>query len=258
MSYPIVVEVAMKTFKDTHFLITGGASGIGLATAQHLHDAGASVTLWDSNETLLSRVGTEMGVQTAVVDVTDYEQVSGGVASLAPLHGVVHAAGILRTDRFDEQAVEAQLAMVNVNLMGSVHVAQAVIPLLKQSQGSLIFMASTAAFYGPPEFLVYGATKAAVLNLAQGLRLELERDGVHIGAVCPFFTNTPMLDEGLETTLFDRFGTTHQADDVARAIVRGIRRRTFMIWPSINPAFFYWLSHVAYPFNHRIMKLFWR
>lgn len=240
------------------FLITGAASGIGLATARLLASRGGQLILWDVNEAALTAVGAELGADTAVVDVTDSDQVQTHMASCGALNGVIHSAGIIFTGLVADIPIAKQQQLINVNLGGTVVVAHAAIPYLKASRGSLVLMASTSAFYGPPEFGTYGATKAGVLGLAQTLRLELEADGVHVGVVCPFFVQTPMIEAGKTTKLYDRFGVAHTPEEVAQAIAQGMEKRRFMIWPNRNPAFFHWLSHVAYPFGHQLMRFFWR
>lgn len=250
----------MNDLTNRHFLITGAASGIGQATARLLHSRGASLSLWDVNEPALRKTAADLAAHCAVVDVTDETAVTKALAQACaargPLHGVVHCAGIIHTGAFSDVSAAAHRRVIGVNLVGSLLVAHAAVPYLRQTGGSLILLSSISAFYGPPEYASYAASKAGVLNLAQTLRLELEADGVHVGVVCPAFVNTPLL-RTQQTRLFARFGVAHSADDVARAIVRGVRRRRFMIWPSANPALFHFLSKAAYPFGHLLMKSFW-
>jgi len=239
-------------------IITGAASGIGLATARLLAAQASDLFLWDINEADLKRVGDELNMATAVVDITDNQKIKETLSGVDSLAAVIHCAGIIFTGLVEEIPIEKQQQLVAVNLTGTINMAYAAIPHLKQSKGSLIMMSSTSAFYGPPEFAAYGATKAGVLGLAQALRVELEPAGVHVGVVCPFFVQTPMIDEGEKTKLYGRFGVAHTPEQVAQAIVKGMTKRKFMIWPSRNPAFFHWLSHLGYPLSHRFMRWFWR
>lgn len=251
----------MKTFADRNFLITGGASGIGLATAHLLKEKGAQLSLWDLNERALGDVAAKLAAHTAVVDVTQSGQVVSTLdelmAEFGMLHGLIHCAGVLQSGLFTETSLDQHRRMVEVNLFGSMQVAYAIIPYLKETRGSLILLGSTSAFYGLPEYASYGASKAGLLSFAQALRLELEPTGVHVGVVSPLFVDTPMI-EAEESRFFKRFGPTHTAEEVANLILKGISRRRFMIWPGLQPAFFYWLSHVAYPFSHALTKWLWR
>jgi short-subunit dehydrogenase len=199
-----------------------------------------------------------LGAETDVIDITDIAQIQAALATQPRIDSVIHSAGIIYTGLVSDIPIEKQQRLIEVNLIGALNVAYAALPCLKASRGSLVLMASTSAFYGPPEFAIYGATKAGVLGMAQALRLELEPDGVHVGVVCPFFVDTPMIREGEKTRLYGRFGTAHTPDEVAQAIVTGIQKRKFMIWPSRNPAFFHWLSHYGYPLSHVMMRWFWR
>lgn len=252
----------MPNLQHRTFLITGGASGIGLETARLLRQHGATVALWDVNEAGLKQAESALGAETAVLDITQPAQVQQAVQQLitqfGALHGVVHCAGILRSGTLQQIPLEQQIKVVEINLTGSVILLNATLPHLAQTHGSFVLLSSISAFYGPPEFATYGASKAGVLSLAQSMRLEMEHSGVHIGVVCPFFVATPMLADAANARMFKRFGVAHTPQEVAQAILHGIHRRKFMIWPSLNPFFFHWLSHMAYPLSHWFMKLFWK
>lgn len=251
---------AMNGFADCHFIVTGAASGIGLATARLLHDQGAQLTLWDIDAERLTEVGQALGVETAVLDVTQPEAVTQAmaraVAAAGPLSGLIHSAGVIRTGPFADVSLNDHQRIIAVNLLGSLNVAHAAIPHVRSTRGSLVFLSSISAFYGPPEYTSYGASKAGVLNFAQALRLELEEDGIHVGVVCPAFVDTPMLMTQ-NTRLFRRFGVAHHPEQVATTILRGMKQRRFMLWPSRNPAFFHFLSKAGYPLGHALMRLFW-
>jgi NAD(P)-dependent dehydrogenase (short-subunit alcohol dehydrogenase family) len=248
-------------FQERHFLITGGASGIGLTTARLLKAQGARLSLWDVNEAALRQAGETLGAQTAVVDITEPAQVEWALTEAlnrhGSLHGVIHAAGIMHTGPFEAIPPAAHRRLIDINLFGTVLVAQTAVAALRATRGSLVLLSSISAFYGPPEFAAYGATKAGVLGFAQAIRLELEQSGIHVGVVCPFFVATPLI-EGQQTRLFKRFGVAHTPEAVAQSILNGIRRRRFMIWTGAQPAIFHWLSHAGYPLRHLFMRLWWR
>lgn len=252
----------MSSLEGRNYVITGGASGIGLATARLLQKSGANLVLWDVAGEKLQQAGESLGAETAVVDVTQPDQVEAAMAKavsrLGSLDGLIHCAGILRSGAFTEIPLAVQRQVVDINLNGSIAVAFTAVPYLQQSKGSLILLASTSAFYGPPEFAAYGASKAGVLSLAQSLRLELEDTGLHIGVVCPFFVSSPMLNDFKDSRMYDQFGAAHTPEEVAQAIVKSLTRRQFMIWPSANPAFFYAVSHLVYPLRHLVLKFLWR
>jgi short-subunit dehydrogenase len=252
-----------NSLSNHNFIITGGASGIGLATARILKQHGASLAVWDVNAGALHKVAGELAACVANVDITQPERVSAAMqetaAQMGTIHGVVHSAGIMHTGVLDQIPIEAHRRLVEVNLFGSIAIAHAAIPHLRVARGSLVFMASTAGYFGTPEFNTYGATKAGVVNLGQALRIELAGTGVHIGVVCPFFASTPMLDtDNQNARLFRRFGMKHRPEDVARAIVRGIERRSFMIWPTFETRFLFWLSRYTSFVGYPVMRMLWR
>lgn len=238
-------------FTGRSFVVTGGGSGIGAATAQALRARGARVQTIDL-----------AGDVDHLVDVTDAAATRAAFDSAAAdggIDGVVHSAGILSTGPFAELDVERQLAIVNVNLGGTVSVAHAAVPHLRASRGSLVLMGSASGFQGPPEYATYGATKAAVIALAQSLRIELEDDGVHVTTCNPLFTSTPMLGRPEEgAALLRSMGAVHTADEVAAAIVRGIERRSSMILPGFKPKAMRFLDNWLGVLGHPIMRMTWR
>lgn len=253
-----------QNFHQKGIIITGAASGIGRATAVLLAQRGANLALWDVHETALAEVARETGGVAQSVDISQPEEVvaamNTAVAHLGSLTAVVHSAGILATGYFADIPLAKHTQIVNVNLLGTTAVAHAALPHLAHTGGSLIFLSSTSALYGPPEYASYGATKAGVLALAQALRLETAGQGIHIGAVIPSFVDTPMnANHNPGITLYERFGVSHTAQDVAQAIVaQGLEKRRFHIWPGAEPRLLYLLSWLGRPWGDKLMKLFWR
>jgi NAD(P)-dependent dehydrogenase (short-subunit alcohol dehydrogenase family) len=231
-------------FMNRTFVITGGASGIGLSTARQLHLLGAKVALWDVNKTALDQVSD---VYTCCVDITDPESVllaaQQTTAELGPLYGVVHSAGVLYAGPFEHIPPEDHRRLITINLFGSTVVAQVLLPYLRQTRGSLIFLASVAAFAESGEFAVYSAVKAGIVALADTLRVELKGSGIHIGVVAPMFVQTSLLDGAIQhTRLMQGFGASHTPEQVATAIVKGIVRRRHFIWPNWQPWLVYQLG----------------
>ena len=239
-------------FRDRCFVVTGAASGIGAATVELLRSRGATVATVDRAGEVDHRA-----------DVTDAGAVREAFSHVADehghIHGVVHSAGILATGAFADLDVERQLAIVNVNLGGSVSVAHAALPHLRRTRGSLVMMGSASGFQGPPEYATYGATKAGVIALAQSLRIELEDDGVHIATCNPLFTSTPMLGRPEDgAALLRSMGAVHTAEEVAAAILRGIERRRAMIVPGLKPKALLFASNWLGGLGHPLMRLTWR
>lgn len=244
------------------FLITGAASGIGMATARLLHERQARLVLWDVNADALASLGGELAATTRVVDVTGADAVMAATADAAEeldgISGVIHCAGIMRTGHFTDVPISWHEAVIDVNFLGTVLVAHAAIPHLRRSGGSLVLMGSASAFFGPPEFATYGATKAAVLSLGQALRIELEELGIHVGVCNPLFVDSPMVHSQEHEAAFVRSeGFAHSPDEVARALVASLSRRQFMIWPGWPPRRVHLMSRMLDPVAHRLMRRAW-
>jgi short-subunit dehydrogenase len=251
-------------FAGKGFIITGGASGIGLATAKLLKKQGANVVLWDVNAAALQNKARELNAYSIPVDVTLPEEVEvamkQSLACLGELQGIIHCAGIMRTGLHERIDFTAHRKMVEINFIGTLIIIQAALPYLKKTKGTLILLGSISAFSPSPEFATYAATKGGVANLAQTLHVELADTGVHIGLVNPFFVDSPMLDNQNRQTRYVRlFGMVHTTDEVARSILHGITRRKFMIWPSWYPHLLFILSRLSTPsLTCAVSRLLWR
>lgn len=253
-------------FMDKRYIVTGAASGIGQASARLLRARGARLALWDCDADGLQKTAAELDAQAFTVDVSDTAAVVAAVERsvdvLGGLDGVLHCAGILRARVFEHIPISDQRRMVEVNLTGTLAVAYAALPRLRQSRGSLTLLSSLSAFYGAPEYAVYGATKAAVLSFGQALRVELAGSGVHVGVVCPLFVNTPMLsgyngDTHLMRSRSPLFNTS-EPEQVAAVILRGIERRAFMIFPGWRTRMIFWITRYLHFLNHHVTLLMYR
>lgn len=256
----------MTDFKDKRFIVTGAASGIGLATARLLRARGAALVLWDQDAALLANAARELDTPSVALDVTQPDSVREALAQsisrIGGLDGVIHAAGILRAGLFGQVALEDHRRTLEVNLFGTVNLAHAALPHLKQSGGSLILLSSVSAYYGAPEYSVYGASKAGVLGFAQALRAELAGSRIQIGVVCPLFVNTPMLNGHNGDTFLIRsrspFFQTFMPEQIAAAILRGLERRSFMIYPGWRSRLLFAMSRFGSPLMHHLTLMTYR
>ncbi len=260
----------MIDLRGRGILITGGASGIGLATAKLLHQRGAHLALWDVNTAALE--AAQSAIPNAIicaVDVTDTQAVAHALESTvaalqargSDLYGILHSAGILITGMFESLTHDEHKRIIDVNLWGSVVVVRAVIPHLTRTRGSLILMGSVSGLYGAPEFNTYGATKAALNNLVEALRIELAPTGIHIGIANPLTVHTPMLDArnraAKMVTAKSPFNHTYTAEEVAASLVRGFERRQYLIWTGMRPRLIYLFSRYGIFIAGRIMADAW-
>jgi 2-hydroxycyclohexanecarboxyl-CoA dehydrogenase len=196
----------MDLFLKGHVVVIGGgASGIGLATARSFAREGAHVALWDRAATAV-QVAEELAAETAVpaigiaVDVTDEEGVRAAVQTtvkrLGKVNHLVHAAAIGSGKfgfPFTNLAPSDWPRVLHINVMGMVHVAHAVSPLLiEQAGGTMVFLASVAGQIGSQTDPPYSASKAANINFAQCLAKDLAPHGVRVNTVCPGMVQTPL------------------------------------------------------------------
>jgi NAD(P)-dependent dehydrogenase (short-subunit alcohol dehydrogenase family) len=179
-------------------LVTGGSSGIGLAIARMLRDEGFELTL-------VSRRPEKVEAAAAAVaaNVAEAEDCARIVAEhrdrFGSLDVLVNSAGVGIGGRVEDLPGKHLDLQLDVNLRGLFLVTQAAIPLLRESRGWIVNLASIAGTVPTPGLATYGATKAAVIALTRSLNAELDADGVRAIALCPGFVDTPMAQwSGLE------------------------------------------------------------
>jgi NAD(P)-dependent dehydrogenase (short-subunit alcohol dehydrogenase family) len=177
-------------------LVTGGSSGIGLAIARMLRDEGFELTLASRRPEKVEAAAEELGAVAVAVDVGDAEECARLVDEHRKRFGrldmLVNSAGIGITGRVEDLPAKHFDLQVGVNLRGLFLVTQAAIPLLRESRGWIVNLASLAGTLPTPALATYGATKAAVISLTRSLNEELDGDGVRAVALCPGFVDTPM------------------------------------------------------------------
>jgi NAD(P)-dependent dehydrogenase (short-subunit alcohol dehydrogenase family) len=200
-------------------LITGGASGLGLATARRLSAAGAHVTIIDLASSKGAEVADELGGLFVAADVTSADDVRDAVAAAqaaAPLRVVVNCAGIAPPakvlDREGNPAVLADFErIVRINLVGTFNVisqASALIAkndLLQEERGVIVNTASVAAFDGQIGQPAYSASKGGVHAMTLPVARELARYGIRVCTIAPGIMETPML-MGLPQAAQDSLG----------------------------------------------------
>lgn len=177
-----------------HVLITGGGSGIGLATAQRLHADGYVVTVCGRGEARLKRSGFAY----ALMDVSDPESVATGFDAATKQNGpvdiVISNAGSAKTAPALKTSLEMWNEMISVNLTGAFLCAQEALPsMAERGFGRFIVVASTAALKAYPYTMAYTAAKHGALGLVRSLAVEMAKTGVTCNAVCPGFTDTDIV-----------------------------------------------------------------
>ena len=177
--------------------LMGASSGIGQATAHALHAQGARVFVSARNaQTLAAFVHSHPGAVALALDATDRAAVQAAahtVLASGPLALVMYCAGYYKAQRATGFDLAEMLRHNQVNYCGALYLLDAVLPaLLAQKSGHLSFISSVAGYTGLPQSLAYGPTKAALINLAETLYLDLKDSGIGVSLVCPGFVETPL------------------------------------------------------------------
>jgi NAD(P)-dependent dehydrogenase (short-subunit alcohol dehydrogenase family) len=184
-------------------LVTGGSSGIGLAIAQLLRDEGYDLTLVSRTPEKIEAAAAELGAVAVVANVADPDDCARAVASHQERFGrldvLVNSAGVGIGGLVEDLDLKKLDLQLDINLRGLFLVTQAAIPLLRETRGWIVNLASIAGTLPTPGLATYGATKAAVIALTRSLNAELDAAGVRAIAICPGFVDTPMAQwSGLE------------------------------------------------------------
>jgi 2-keto-3-deoxy-L-fuconate dehydrogenase len=187
----------MSSFDGVRALVTGGASGIGLATARRLEREGAEVAVLD-----VADAGPD-GLPYVRADVRDdaavRAAVTEAVAALGGLDVLVNNVGIGAQGRVEDNDDDEWHRVLDVNVVGLVRVTRAALPALRQSAHAVIVnTCSIAATTGLPNRALYSASKGAVLSLTLAMAADLVADGIRVNAVNPGTVDTPWIGRLLD------------------------------------------------------------
>ncbi|MFM9900252.1 MAG: SDR family NAD(P)-dependent oxidoreductase [Polaromonas sp.] len=177
--------------------LVGASSGIGQATAHALHQAGARVFVSARNaDALLAFTASHPGTTAIPLDVSDRQAVDAAahtVLASGPLDLMLFCAGYYKALRATDFSLDEMLQHNQVNYVGAVQVLGAVLPaMLARKSGHVSLISSVAGYRGLPKSLAYGPTKAALINLAETLYVDLQDSHVGVSLVCPGFVETPL------------------------------------------------------------------
>jgi NAD(P)-dependent dehydrogenase (short-subunit alcohol dehydrogenase family) len=209
--------------------VVGGSTGIGRACASALHACGAQVWLSARNEAALDDfVLNHPGSRALPLSVDNLDQMRMAAQSVledGPLDMVLYCAGRYIPQRATSFDLQEMLAHQQVNYVGALHALDAVLPsMLAAGRGHVSLVGSVAGYAGLPNSLAYGPTKAALINLAQTLYMDLHPRNIGVSLVNPGFVETPLTEQ-------NRFHMPALigADEAARHMLRGWARGQFEI-----------------------------
>lgn len=217
-------------------LISGGASGIGFATARRFIIEGAQVALFDKNAPLLEAAIAQLGKYSHAftVDLTEPEAIAPitdkAANALGGIDGIVNAAGISLRKHFDATSFKEWRQVLAINLDAVFLVCQAALPWLRQAgSGTIVNIASGASMRPSPDFSAYCASKGGVAMLSKALAMDLAADKIRVNALCPGVIYSPMVERSLaradnreaairaylQKRVMNRFGTVDEVADAA-------------------------------------------
>ena len=190
------------------FIVTGGASGLGAASAELLVSAGAKVMLVDMNAEAVAAQAQRLGAQSVVADISNEAAaeaaVQATIAAFGSLNGLINCAGIVRGEKIlgknGPHALSSFAQVINVNLIGSFNMLRLAAAAIAESEanadgerGVIINTASVAAFDGQIGQAAYSASKGAIASLTLPAARELARFGIRVMTIAPGIFETPMM-----------------------------------------------------------------
>jgi NAD(P)-dependent dehydrogenase (short-subunit alcohol dehydrogenase family) len=221
---------ATDAVRDKVIVITGGARGIGLATAKTLHRLGAKVAIGDVDEAKLKESATELGLDVyGKLDVTDPESFSAFLddveRQLGPLEVLINNAGIMPAGKVIDEPDRVTRRILDINvygvILGSKLAAQRMVP---RRSGHVINVASLAGETPTPGLATYCASKYAVVGFTDSARIEYRDTGVHFSSVLPTFTNTELVAGTSGAKLLKNAEPEDIADAIVGLITKPARR----------------------------------
>ncbi|MFO0576353.1 MAG: SDR family oxidoreductase [Polyangia bacterium] len=266
----------MRSFAGKLALVTGGSSGIGLASARRLAGEGAHVILVARDATRLEQARLEVAgcareagqrIVACSLDVADHAAVRTRIPALCSEHGapdlLINCAGRARPDYFERILPEQLDDTLRVNLYSAFHVTQAALPFMRGRGGHVVNVSSIAGFLGVFGYADYSAAKFALIGLSEVLCSELRPHKIRVSVLCPPDTDTPGLvaeneTKPPETRALSQGAKLLTADAVAEALLRGVRRGRFLIIPGLDGKLIYllkrlWPGAVRF-FMHRTVR----
>ncbi len=225
----------MTDFSGKTYWLIGASEGLGRALAKQLNAEGARLILSARNIERLETLRTELtDARVLPLDVTDTEAVRRAAASVGELHGVIYNVGFYEPMRATAWDRDAALAMADVNFTGALRVLGEVVPrFVDQGHGDITLVGSLAGYRGLPAAIGYGASKAALVSLAETMRFDLKDTGVTVRLVNPGFIKTRLTQKNSF-----RMPMLMTPEDAAQRVVKAMKRSRFR---TDFPAPFSWL-----------------
>lgn len=262
----------MKKFEGRVAVVTGGASGVGRATAERLGDRGCHVALVDIDEAALEKAardleGAGVSVSRHVADVSDAARMERLPSEVIDAHGAVHIlvnnAGVSVSATFEDHTLDDLQWIVGINFWGVVHGCKFFLPLLKEvEEAHIVNISSMFGFIGVPTQSAYCATKYAVKGFSEALWAELQGTSVGVTSIHPGGVRTNIAstmrayDEEVRSATVAGLERSRPPEVVAKAIVRAIEKdklRAIVGWEAYAAD---WFKRVLPVSTHRMVGRF--
>ncbi len=259
-------------FSQKLVLVTGGSSGIGLATARAFLGAGARVVILARDRERLEATRKQMlfalpeaqeRVFCLSADVSRYPDIFEHLEAMQSIHGtpdiLVNSAGVAHPGYVQHLDVEIFHQMMEVNYFGTIHTTQALLPgMITRGSGHIVNLSSLVGVMNIFGYTAYGASKYAIRGYSEALRQEMKPYGIHVSVVYPPDVQTPQLAyenqfKPPETRAISGRGQVLTPESVAQAILRGIRRKKFTILPGFDSQMYYFLVRLFGPVLYPIL-----
>lgn len=250
----------MAYFSNKLAFITGGSSGIGLETARLLATQGCSLVLFARGEKMLDEARktiaggmdkNSQSINTVSMDVADDNDVRQKIKTAVEKFGtpdmLINSAGIGTANYFENITYEQFDRAMKINVYGIRNTVSAILPFMKQKgHGHIVNISSMAGLIGMFGYSLYCTTKYALVGFSECLRSELKRFNIDVTLVCPPEVDTPFLAQEAKTLPHESRVVKNLAglmtpQQAAKAIVRGIKKKKFLVVPSITAkSLFFW------------------
>lgn len=247
-------------FNNKRVYITGGSSGIGLEIAHQLSRLGAHILLLARDAGRLgeakaaveeNRKAPSQNIAVIPVDVRDNAAVQRAIGRAAVEFGppdiLVNSAGIGHADYFENIPYDTFDAVMQINLYGTRNVIAAALPRMKERGGTVVIISSIAGHLGMFGYTAYGTSKFALVGFSECLRADLKRYGIRVMVACPPETDTPLVAHEGKTIPPEARAVKNMAgllkpDFVARRIIRGIEKNSYLVIPGFRAKALYFMQ----------------
>lgn len=215
----------MTGFSGKTYWLIGASEGLGRALAEKLSAEGARLILSARNAERLESLSADLNhTRVLPLDVTDTDAVRRAASGIGEdLHGVIYNVGAYEPMRATEWDQDTALAMCDVNFIGAMRVLGEVVPgFVEKGQGDITLVGSLAGYHGLPAAIGYGASKSALISLAETMRYDLKGSGVIVRLVNPGFVKTRLTEKNSF-----RMPMLMTPEDAAERVLKAMRKRRF-------------------------------